>query len=210
MSDVVGVRRAAAKKAKAKTKAENLQKLSKHCAFLSIPPELRNRIYQYVLIEEPYIDINTSAEEKEGAQPALTRTCHQIRDETLPVLFGRNTFRFSLRGQSFNFGPVTASLHRLVNVQIAFCTHGTYYHLHLDKHLGKRALYAVMGGRWSSECEAVCGVKVEHIAAGREYLLSTWLLAWALMAMRYLRLALDYTNMLSKASFGCCKGGCRS
>lgn len=52
---------------------------------LSLPPEVKNRIY------ELYLDVG----EKQRfwmQQPELTRVCHQIRNETRPIYYGQNKF----------------------------------------------------------------------------------------------------------------------
>jgi len=51
------------------------------CPLLSLPPELRNSIYNYVLSS-----ITESRVNERGLIPhALARTCHQTRDEFLPM-----------------------------------------------------------------------------------------------------------------------------
>lgn len=86
--------------------------------FMTLPPELRNRIYELVLIanngiERPdgsfMIEIADTSEEFEWSlgddeipsyystlawcqQPFLTRVSRQIRSETLPIYYGANTF----------------------------------------------------------------------------------------------------------------------
>lgn len=63
---------------------------------LKLPPELRNYIYELALVEPYTMDLE--AEDVAGRiaevvlQPDLTRTCKQIRQEALPIFYGRNTF----------------------------------------------------------------------------------------------------------------------
>ncbi|KAK3116245.1 hypothetical protein LTR53_003616 [Teratosphaeriaceae sp. CCFEE 6253] len=72
---------------------------------LRLPPELRNHIYEYVLIVETPISRNLPPRSWWGTeahilrqfatavrQPPLTRTCRVIRSETIPIFYGANTF----------------------------------------------------------------------------------------------------------------------
>ncbi|KAK3070140.1 hypothetical protein LTR53_010971 [Teratosphaeriaceae sp. CCFEE 6253] len=72
---------------------------------LRLPPELRNRIYEYVLIVETPISRNLPPRSWWGTeahilrdfatavrQPPLTRTCRVMRSETIPIFYGANTF----------------------------------------------------------------------------------------------------------------------
>ena len=84
-------------------------------SFLSLPAELRNRIYEMVLIKgrgegaaagDESIDVVWDGREgvwsqKIGEQPwmrqpRLTAVCRQIRDETLPIYYGQNTFELDV------------------------------------------------------------------------------------------------------------------
>ena len=61
---------------------------------LKLPAELRNRVYDFVLIKEgrlPLLEIDTP-------QPALSRTSHQLRQETLPIFYSENTFFYHMKG----------------------------------------------------------------------------------------------------------------
>lgn len=82
--------------------------------FLSLPAELRNRIYELVLItfddenEEggllsTDITLRCPARVRSslGCQPSLSRTCRTIRAETLPIFYGCNEFRHSINEAPF-------------------------------------------------------------------------------------------------------------
>lgn len=58
--------------------------------FNKLSAELRNCIYDEVLASEKrsVVDINT----KQAAQPAITRVCRQMRDETLLLFYSSGTF----------------------------------------------------------------------------------------------------------------------
>lgn len=58
-----------------------------HSQLLSLPAELRNRIYEYALIEENEIAITADLH-----VPALLQTSRQIRREARSLYFEKNTF----------------------------------------------------------------------------------------------------------------------
>lgn len=55
--------------------------------FLDLAAELRNTIYDLVLVVDGVIDPI-----KEQRQPTITRTCRQVREESLPLYYSSNTF----------------------------------------------------------------------------------------------------------------------
>jgi len=57
---------------------------------LNLPPELRNAIYEFTVIEPHQVPITSR-------QPGLTRTCRQVRSESLPMYLQRNAFKASAR-----------------------------------------------------------------------------------------------------------------
>lgn len=69
--------------------------------FLDLPAELRNRIYSSDLIKHRQI-IPTNRSDHQ--QPALTRTCRQIRKEALPIYYGSNTFALPRCCYACNYG----------------------------------------------------------------------------------------------------------
>ena len=58
-------------------------------SFSSLPPELRNQIYKLVLVSGHRI---TLFRPHSLVQPALTKTCRQIRRESLGIYYSRNSF----------------------------------------------------------------------------------------------------------------------
>ena len=56
--------------------------------FLSLPPEVRQCIYEYVLVASPYIDTAS----KPHLQISVQRICRQIYDEAFRVLYSKNIF----------------------------------------------------------------------------------------------------------------------
>lgn len=75
--------------------------------FDDLPAELRNRIYLLALVDSKPLkpqSFHNSSRQSGGfglLEPALTRTTHQIRRETLPIFYGNNTFRFDFDSSRF-------------------------------------------------------------------------------------------------------------
>ncbi|KAK4194703.1 hypothetical protein QBC40DRAFT_269890 [Triangularia verruculosa] len=67
--------------------------------FLSLPGEIRNRIYRLLFRLDSTID--------DDCRPRLSaqflRTCRQVRDEGLPILYGENTFGFEMNNTAGPF-----------------------------------------------------------------------------------------------------------
>lgn len=59
----------------------------------SIPPELRNRVYDYALVSDGPINV---AKPKNCAQPPLLATCRQIRSEAISVYYSTNSFTYTI------------------------------------------------------------------------------------------------------------------
>ena len=59
---------------------------------LGLPGELRNRIYRYVLVSDETIHIDPDCFQ----QPALLRTCTQVRNETSSIYYKENDFEFEV------------------------------------------------------------------------------------------------------------------
>jgi hypothetical protein len=73
---------------------------------LDLPPEIRNLIWQRVLVENNAIHLDTTS--RSPHQPALTRTCRLIRNETLTWFYTR--YRFIM--EVFNYG-ITAGYSKI-------------------------------------------------------------------------------------------------
>lgn len=61
---------------------------------MTFPPEIRNKIYHEVLV--PALDDDNHGHVISLAQPGLTRTSRQIRNETLPIFYGQNHFAITI------------------------------------------------------------------------------------------------------------------
>lgn len=71
-------------------------------AFLAMPLEIRERIYQYVLISDKPIRVFQSwtkvyQRQRPGIETSILRTSKRIYDEAIPILYGGNSFYYLLR-----------------------------------------------------------------------------------------------------------------
>ncbi|KAK4899701.1 hypothetical protein LTR27_002967 [Elasticomyces elasticus] len=65
------------------------------CHLMRLPAELRNSIYELVIVRPFAITIGSNmggSKDKRGQLPAITRTNRQIRNEALSIFLGANTF----------------------------------------------------------------------------------------------------------------------
>jgi hypothetical protein len=79
------------------TTATNLQPAATpdadtYCALLELPAEMRNKIYRYALINENC----TTLTDSNCNQPALLRTCRQIRTEASILFYSQNKFQLDV------------------------------------------------------------------------------------------------------------------
>ncbi|CAN9314877.1 unnamed protein product [Alternaria sp. RS040] len=71
-------------------------------SLLGIPPELRNQIYEYLLVNPRSVTIGAELGDDDtiarvsdfSGSSAIIHTCRQIYHETLGILYGQNAFRF--------------------------------------------------------------------------------------------------------------------
>jgi len=70
---------------------------------LSIPAELRNQIYEYLLVDDRPVQVEYGVESPASkvtsfkGSSAIIRTCRQIYHEAIGVLYGHNIFEFTYR-----------------------------------------------------------------------------------------------------------------
>lgn len=69
-------------------------------SFLALPGEMRNLIYQYVLMADKRLEISDQAAPEE---PALLRTCRSIRNEARPIFYSED--KFLLVSHNLNVAP---------------------------------------------------------------------------------------------------------
>ncbi|KAK5740370.1 hypothetical protein LTR17_004633 [Elasticomyces elasticus] len=65
------------------------------CPLMRLPPELRDSIYELAVVEKYTLTISTisyDCNHQESHQPALAKTCRQLRNEVLAVYFRSNNF----------------------------------------------------------------------------------------------------------------------
>ncbi|KAK4503289.1 hypothetical protein PRZ48_006717 [Zasmidium cellare] len=72
--------------------------------FMNLPPELRNRIYEFAVIDSKPIDLvepdptrkSRCRRSNKTVQPPLTLVCRQLRHEVLPIFYALNTFKVTV------------------------------------------------------------------------------------------------------------------
>ena len=83
------------------------------CRLLSLPPELRNHIYELILIApNKRIEANswTRIGRSMAIQPPMTRVSRKVRDEALKIFYGQHIFRIDLCG---NYHEISTSIFKL-------------------------------------------------------------------------------------------------
>ncbi|RMZ09142.1 hypothetical protein D0862_03716 [Hortaea werneckii] len=66
-----------------------------NCPLFLLPPELRNRIYDFALLSEPHLSVDghhTALQLPPAISPKILHTCKRIEREAAPVFYGRVTF----------------------------------------------------------------------------------------------------------------------
>ena len=85
---------------------------------MDLPAEIRDRIYQEALVQEPMLFLarvpsSTRRFKTACHQPALTKTSKTVREEALPVFYGMNTFYISTLDSHESIEPVADWLQRV-------------------------------------------------------------------------------------------------
>lgn len=75
-------------------------------SLLNLPPELRNRIYEYVLVNR-CLKITVSKEKH--SQPPLLETCRQLREEASGIFYSQNELKMDV--QQFSQGKELPKKH---------------------------------------------------------------------------------------------------
>lgn len=65
--------------------------------FFKLPAELRNRIYGLACFKEGIVLIDYHGSRKHALQPALSRTCRALRNETLPVWYSNKFYMMTFK-----------------------------------------------------------------------------------------------------------------
>lgn len=114
---------------------------SNTCLLLNLPPELHNKIWECVLVQDTTILLAQHRHSDERYHlkrlPDITQASRQTRAETLPVFIGRNTFRTApdlrLRRTPKNraqrlyaYGPLSTHLTHLRTLEISACLGSIY------------------------------------------------------------------------------------
>jgi hypothetical protein len=119
--------------------------------FMTLPPELRNRVYRLLFVTKASIDSWTPSNFCRTS--ALLRTCRQINKEGASILYGENHFRFVrihlMRAQYWansteigykdfrrfltDIGPVNVSYLRIITICFEDARPSTTPHLHCNE-----------------------------------------------------------------------------
>ncbi|KAK4963253.1 hypothetical protein LTR10_000881 [Elasticomyces elasticus] len=106
LEDVTGKR-----VARAATMASSALPVVQDCPLMRLPPELRDSIYELAVVEKYTLTISTilyDCNHQESHQPALAKTCRQLRNEVLAVYFRSNNFAIRV---AMYFDPYVRELH---------------------------------------------------------------------------------------------------
>lgn len=87
-------------KAMAKTTAKQTKSQAQSLLLDKIPAEVRNQIWRDVLVTDTFVLVNKD----EPHQPALLRTCKQIREEATSIYFNENGFMLPMDGYDSTLG----------------------------------------------------------------------------------------------------------
>ena len=75
--------------------AQTAELNQENCPLFLIPPELRNRIYDFALLSDSHLSIDgrhTALQLSPATLPNLLQTCKRINREAAPIFYGRVTF----------------------------------------------------------------------------------------------------------------------
>lgn len=106
-------------------------------SFLTLPPELRNAIYDISLPNNHTFTIGPWRPNTRHMQPPLTMVCKQIRQETLPMFATRNIFQIrattelARKGGPIQISPSIAAL--LERLDVFVCPVSTSYKVAITK-----------------------------------------------------------------------------
>lgn len=105
-------------------------KAKQQSPLLSLPGELRNRVYEHVFLHEHPIDASTydKMQDRRAATPPLLRTCHQLTIEGASIFFSKNIFAVG-RARSYDteWLEKLASEHRSLLTEVRMGHYRVYY-----------------------------------------------------------------------------------
>ena len=147
------------------------------CAFLSLPPELCNQIYELALTHEPFVNIRRRnlTRGSEYIEPALTRTCRLIRNESLNIFYDANVFRFDCwKEETFKLRFISQDIGKLNIIEICadFCEHLDFFRLDVSQGLANYQLDLrpfIYSDGTPTKISSYC-LNHKYLARGREYL----------------------------------------
>lgn len=93
---------------------------SSSCAFLQLPAELRNIIYELAVLKNHRIltTLDQIPDIPDDIQPPLTQTCRQIREECLPIYYEQNVFVYGRRNEPSERPWRVQHLRRMRNIDL--------------------------------------------------------------------------------------------
>lgn len=140
---------------------------------LALPAELRNRVYEMVLADQPPFWIYRRDGMKDATQPRLTQVCRQIRHESLPIHYALSQFCFPYRSHAQisdkELGPWKSQLRRIEFVTIGPCKHGNSYRFSLLDD-GAYRLETIFANRDLGDDPNHCSVYSERLAKAKRLL----------------------------------------
>ena len=116
-------------------------RVTSQLSFLSLPPEIRNHIYDLSVPTSRTFVIGPWRPNTQRMQPPVTRVCKQIRNETLPMFVARNNFRIRAstehmrENSSMMISPFISLL--LHDLEVQICPFTETYKVIITKDLQK-------------------------------------------------------------------------
>ena len=89
------------------------------CHLLVLPRELRDEIYEYVVVEEKPINFDSRFNRPCPNQPGILGVCHQIRTEASPLYYDLNSFMFDCGRRALcNVPHLPTTLNQMQHIEI--------------------------------------------------------------------------------------------
>ena len=108
------------------------------CHLLKLPAELRNHIYELVVVSEK--DIEIGLRKHQLIHPSIINSCRQIRAETGPMFYSKNRFyiryctnRAERKLNTARCGLPSSAVKFLTNLHFSICEGGCGYTLCVSK-----------------------------------------------------------------------------
>lgn len=154
---------------------ERLRRFAQPFRFLVLPPELQNRVYEYVVAEDNTTVLSPLTHTTTG-HPSITQLSRQTRAEAMPVFYARCTFKIDF---TFKQRSLAAKLKTLAiadeSIKASLKQMSTAYlrHLrtvHLQLHFERDKSFSVETGTLATTFSHVAGLSVELLDKGKKLL----------------------------------------